>query len=201
MRCIPKRIMGISLALLMTAATVSGCTAPQEAQPTLTAPSVPQETVIPQDREKPMAGNTENVAQIRLHNARPGWSNEFKTDNGMFLVVDSVEGLLDGLSSRGVDTSRLDLSAFDAVFFEYNRLVLIPRSTSSGSIRFSARIDRTADGVKVTPVGTMPEIGTADMADWLVLVSLSKAEYPGTVTVENVRNMMSNTKRYAVYSY
>lgn len=200
MRYFPKRIIGVSLALLMTAAAVSGCTAQQDAQPTLTD-TVPQGTTIPQDREKPMAGNTENVAQIRLHNARPGWSNGFKMDHGMFLVADSVEGLLDGLSSRGVDTSRLDLSAFDAAFFENNRLVLIPRSTTSGSVRFGARIDRTADGVKITPVGTMPEIGTADMADWLVLVSLSKAEYPGTVIVENVRNMMSNTQRYAAYRY
>lgn len=200
MRYFPKRIIGVSLALLMTAAAVSGCTAPQDAQPTLTD-TVPQGTTIPQAREKPMAGNTENVAQIRLHNVRPGWSNGFKTDHGMFLVADSVEGLLDGLSSRGVDTSRLDLSAFDAAFFENNRLVLIPRSTTSGSVRFGARIDRTADGVKITPVGTMPEIGTADMADWLVLVSLSKAEYPGTVIVENVRNMMSNTQRYAAYRY
>ncbi len=208
MRHFTKRILGFSLAVLMTAATVSGCTAPQEAQPTLTAPTVPQEPTISLDKEnpmipvtKPVEGNTENVAQLRLYNARPGWINAFETDNGAFLLADSVESLLDGLSGRGVDTSKLDLSAFDDAFFENTRLVVIPRSTNSGSVRFSARIDRTADGVKIAPVGTMPEVGTADMADWLVLVTLSKAECTGTVTVENVRNVVGNTQRYDTHRY
>ncbi len=208
MRHFTKRILGFSLAVLMTAATVSGCTAPREAQPTLTAPTVPQEATIPLDKEnpmipvtKPVEGNVDNVAQIRLHNARPGWGSAFETDNGAFLLADSVESLLHGLSGRGVDTSKLDLRAFDDAFFKDNFLVVIPRSTNSGSVRFSARIDETSDGVKITPVGTMPEVGTADMADWLVLVTLNKAEFSGTVTVENERNVVGSTQRYDIHRY
>jgi hypothetical protein len=141
------------------------------------------------------------VTQIRLYNAQPGWLNTFETDHGAFFVADSVESFLDGLTHRGVDTSKLDLSAFDGAFFANNRLVVIPRRTNSGSVRFSARIDRTDDGVKITPVGTMPEVGTADMADWLVLVALSKDEYAGTVTVENVKNVVGNAQRYATHRY
>lgn len=203
-----KRFLGFSLAVLMTAATVSGCSAPEEAQPTLTAPTVSQDSTISADKEdpmipvtKPVEGNTDHVMQIRLYNARPGWMKGFETDQGMFLLADSVESLMDGLSQCGVDTSKLDLTAFDAAFFASNRLVVIPRSTNSGSVRFSARIDQTADGVKITPVGTMPQVGTADMADWLVLVALSKAEYSGTVTVENVKTIVSNTQRYAAHRY
>jgi hypothetical protein len=208
MRYFPKRFLGFSLALLMTAATVSGCTAPQEAKPTLTAPAVPQEPTISLDKEapvlpviKPTEGNTDKVTQIRLYNAQPGWLNAFETDHGAFFVADSVESLLDGLTHRGLDTSKLDLSAFDGAFFANNRLVVIPRRTNSGSVRFSARIDCTDDGVKITPVGTMPEVGTADMADWLVLVALSNDEYAGTVTVENVKNVVGNAQRYATHRY
>lgn len=213
MRNLPKRIFGVSLAVLMTAAAVSGCSAPEPAQPTLTAPgsvpvTLPQEPTIPMNREEPMIpvtrpveGNADQVAQIRLYNVRSGWMNAFDTDQGAFLIADSVQSLLDGLSSRGIDTSNLDLSTFDAAFFADNRLVVIPRSTGSGSVRFSARIEKTSDGVKITPVGTMPEVGTADMADWLVLVSLSKAEFSGTVTVENAGNVIGTTQRYAIHRY
>ena len=150
---------------------------------------------------RPVEGNADQVAQIRLYNVRSGWMNAFDTDQGAFLIADSVQSLLDGLSSRGIDTSNLDLSTFDAAFFADNRLVVIPRSTGSGSVRFSARIEKTSDGVKITPVGTMPEVGTADMADWLVLVSLSKAEFSGTVTVENAGNVIGTTQRYAIHRY
>lgn len=213
MRDHKKRIFGVSLAVLMTAATVCGCSTPNAAQPTLTAPTsgaatVPREPTIPLNKEdlmipmtKPMDGNTDNVMQIRLYNARSDWMNAFETEQGAFLLADSVESLLDGLTGRGVYTSNLDLSAFDAAFFEENLLVVIPRRTNSGSVRFGARVDQTAEGVKITPVGTMPEIGTADIADWLVLVTLSKAEFSGTVTVENVKTVASNTQRYAAHRY
>ena len=212
MRKFPKRFFGVSLAVLMTVATVSGCSAPEPAQPTLTAPAsavptVPQQP-NPLDKEdpmipvtKPVEGNTDNVVQIRLHNVRPGWKNGFETDQGAFFLADSIESLLDGLYRCGLDTAKLDLSAFDGAFFEEYRLVVIPRTTNSGSVRFSARIDKTADGVRVTPVGSMPEVGTADMADWLVLVPLSNEEYPGNVTVENMRTPVTNTQRYDTYRY
>lgn len=208
MRYDKNRLFGVSLAVLMTAATVCGCSAPDAAQSTLTAPTVSKEPTISMDKEdpkipvtKPVEGNTENVAQLRLYNVRSGWINAFHTERGAYLLADSVDSLLDGLSDRGIDTSGLDLSAFDAAYFENNRLVVIPRSTNSGSVRFSARIDRIADGVMITPVGTISGVGTADMADWLVLVSLSRADYSGPVTVENVRNIAGDTQRYAAHRY
>jgi hypothetical protein len=211
MRYHKKRIFGVSLAVLMTAATAWGCSAPNAAQPTITAPAtvtVPQNATIPLDKDdpmlpvtKPVEGNSENVVQLRLYDVRSGWMNAFNTEQGAFLLADSVDSLLDGLSDRGINTSKLDLSGFDAAFFENNRLVVIPRRTNSGSVRFGARIDRTDGGVVITPVGQMPGVGTADMADWLVLVSLNRADYPGSVTVEQLREVADNTQRYAAHRY
>jgi hypothetical protein len=47
----------------------------------------------------------------------------------------------------------------------------------------------------------MPGVGTADMADWLVLVSLNRADYSGSVTVEQLREVADNTQRYAAHRY
>ena len=205
-----KGIWSVSLAVMMTAATISGCAGPVTDQsasmvPTSAPVTAPQqagdkaEPTLPVTR--PSTGNTEDVVQLRLLNVRPDWISGFETDNGTYLLADSVVSLLDGLSRRGVDASKLDLKFFDNAFFAEYRLVVIPRRTSSGSVRFGAQVEKTADGVKITPVGTMPEVGTADMADWLILVPLSIAQYPGTVTVENAKQPASNSQRYAIHRY
>ena len=213
MQRLSKGILGVSLAVLMTAATAAGCSAPDAAQPTLTASAsgavtVPREPTVPMNQETPtipvtgpVEGNTDRVTQLRLYNMRAGWISAFDTAQGAFFVADSAQSLLEGLSGRGIDTAGLDLSAFDAAFFAENRLVIIPRTTTSGSVRFSARIETAADGVKITPVGTMPEVGTADMADWLVLVSLDKGEFSGPVTVKNAANTIGTVQRYAAVRY
>ena len=150
---------------------------------------------------RPPEGNTEDVKQLRLHNVRSGWMASFQTDNGAFLLATSVETLMNGLSKRGIDPTALDLAAYDDRFFAENYLVVIPRRTNSGSVTYSARVEKTDTGVRISTVGKMPPVGTTDMADWLVLVPLNIAEHPGVVTVEDIKNVTSNLHRYAIHRF
>lgn len=203
-----KRILALSMTALLTLGSLWGCSASDTLTPTgSTAPSIGSETT-PSGKEDPMLqvtnpldANTDQVTQLRLHNMRGNWMYAFSGENGMFFVADSIPSLLEGLSDRGLDSQKLDLSGFDDAFFAENRLVVIPRRTSSGSVRFSARVEKVDGLIRIATVGKMPEVGTADMADWLVLVPLSNAEYSGSVAVETPKNVVSNTQRYTVHRF
>lgn len=204
-----RRLIALILGILMMTG-LWGCAGNGDITPTqpgTTAATLP-ETTTPLEKEdpmlqvtKPVEGNAENVAQVRLTDVRSGWMAPFETENGAFLLATSVETLMDGLSKRGIDPEKLDLAAYDDAFFADNYLVVIPRSTNSGSVRYSARVEKTSAGVRISTVGKMPEVGTTDMADWLVLVPLNTAEFTGVVTVENVKSVASNIQRYAVHRY
>jgi hypothetical protein len=205
-----RRLIALSMGLLLMLSAFWGCADKGEPAPTqtdttaatlpgTTSPFEKEEPMIPVTR--PMEGNTEGVKQLRLHDVRRGWMASFQTDNGAFLLATSVETLMSGLSKRGIDPAALDLAAYDDRFFAENYLVVIPRSTSSGSVTFSARVDKTDAGVRISTVGKMPPVGTSDMADWLVLVPLETAEYPGVVTVKDVKSVTPNTHRYATHRF
>lgn len=205
-----KCVLSLSLAALVSLSALAGCTNTDIVTPTqtsTTSPAVNSET-SPLNTEDPMLpvtipkeGNTDNVAQIRLYNVRGNWMKAFETENGMFFTADNIVELLDQLKQRGMDSQKLDLSAYDDAFFAEYRLVVIPRRTSSGSVRFSARVENVEGYVRIATVGKMPEIGTADMADWLVLVPLSRADHSGVVKVDDVASSPSNSQRYAVHRF
>ncbi len=205
-----RRLIALSLGLLMMLSSLWGCADSGTVTPTqtdTTAATLPG-TTSPFEKEEPMLpvtrpleGNTEDVKQLRLHNVRSGWMASFQTDNGAFLLATSVETLMNGLSKRGIDPTALDLAAYDDRFFAENYLVVIPRRTNSGSVTYSARVEKTDTGVRISTVGKMPPVGTTDMADWLVLVPLNIAEHPGVVTVEDIKNVTSNLHRYAIHRF
>lgn len=123
------------------------------------------------------------TSQIRLQNRKDGWGSAFVTDNGTFLLADSTEALLQGLSSRGVGTDALDLSGYDDDFFQSNRLAVIPCSSNSGSVRYQASVTLDGNTVSITLEGKVNGEGTTDMADWLVLVTLPFEKYPENTVV------------------
>lgn len=64
---------------------------------------------------------------------------------------------------------------YDADFFAKNRLVVLYVSAGSGSTRFAIdSMSLHADRMTVTVSATSPEIGTADMAAWLLFGEVSK---------------------------
>ena len=151
-----------------------------------TVPETTRETVspiLPTEQVTPM--KTAEAEQYRLRNVGGDWWETFSNpgDNYVF-VADSAEELTSGLKERNLED--LDMNRYDDTFFTENRLALIPRSSNSGSVRYSYSLTETADGVEIGIYDEMPDIGTMDMADWLVAVPLPRDSYPeGTMVTVN----------------
>lgn len=123
-----------------------------------------------------------DCTQLRLgaEQIMDGWWNRFA--NG-YLLCDSVESLHSKLTACGIDPEKSDLQGFDQKFFSENRLVVLPRTSNTGSVRYSAHLVDTNGGVKVVLTAHTPEAVTWDMADFLVLVPVPLAKYPANVTI------------------
>ena len=120
--------------------------------------------------------------QLRIHTADSGWHSSFNQENGCFAVVSSVLEL-NQLAASKLSGMDVDLADYDEAFFEHNRLVLIPRSSNSGSVKYKAGLEVTDEFIHITLDAHMPEVGTMDMAQWLVLVSVPRAYGPQPITV------------------
>lgn len=69
---------------------------------------------------------------------------------------------------------------YDDAFFEENALVILFATETSGSIRHTVEDVRVEGGaLSVLVTATAPEIGTDDMADWFIVVSLEKSVVSG----------------------
>lgn len=129
-------------------------------------------------------GSYTQAVQLRLTSMSGNWWVPFDDGNGSYgFVADSANGLLEGLKGKNISVDQLDLSAYDDAFFRDNRLAVIPRASNSGSVRYHYTLTPTADGVQIQVQGVTPEIATADMADWLVLVPVSLAEYGADTSI------------------
>lgn len=200
-----RKIVGVVLALALLAASLWGCAAagspentPQPSGGTTATAEAenPAQTTAPAELNGlsgitvatiPATGSLmasqSKVSQQRLRNMPSGWPDAFNTDEGCFLVADSVSGLAEALSRRGGLDEKLDLDGFDDAFFREYRLVVIPRCSNSGSVRYEAVIFAEATSVQITLQGSMEGDGTGDMADWLVFVALPLEDYPAEMTI------------------
>lgn len=202
-----RKITGFVLVLALLAASLFGCAAsgaPDETtrstggtaaaapeRPDTTGPAAEPtgESSLPDfpiSTLEPTGGFTvalAGVSQHRLQNMSAGWQDAFNGENGCFLVVDSANGLTDALSRRGRLNEKLDLSGYDDAFFRDNRLVVIPRCSGSGSVRYEAVLAVEASAVRITLQGVLDGDGTDVMTDWLVFVALPLADYPAEQTV------------------
>ncbi len=69
---------------------------------------------------------------------------------------------------------------YNDVFFEENVLLVLFTTETSGSISHTIKDVRTeGDALSVLVTATEPDIGTADMADWFLVVSLEKSVIEG----------------------
>ncbi len=210
-----KRI-SCSLLSLVLAASLWGCATsgapdgttsagnttqvPETTTPTQTTTEAPDWTTVPETtaptvitpivtQPQTVAGTAVTTEQQRI-NRTTGWASMFNSDDGCFLVVDSVDALLEGLRQRGGMDESMDLEKYDEAFFQDNRLVLVPASSNSGSVRYTAKVTVEGETLHIEFEAQMPQIGTADMAEWLILVELPRAEYGSslTITVPNMSN-------------
>lgn len=213
---------GLILLSLALAASMWGCASHAEPQTTTLPPNAanestaaPEEVTDPQTTVyfeevtdpavevtiglqpvPPQTGTAEGVevptAQLRIRTVESSWQNAFNQENGCFAMVSSVEELND-LATEKLSAFDLDLTAYDEAFFAENRLVLIPRSSNSGSVTYQARVNADGGFVHIELDARMPEIGTMDMAQWLVLVTLPNGEYDDmTISVPEAGGITEN---------
>ncbi|MBQ6019220.1 MAG: dockerin type I repeat-containing protein [Clostridia bacterium] len=80
---------------------------------------------------------------------------------------------------------------YDDAFFAKNDLILVLTEEPSGSIRHLVRSVKTDDfgGVEIVIERGLPSVGTDDMAEWHIMVSLAKdPEHPGRDTTVSFVN-------------
>ncbi|MCQ2537238.1 MAG: hypothetical protein MJ124_02440 [Lachnospiraceae bacterium] len=83
---------------------------------------------------------------------------------------------------------------YDDAFFAENNLVLILLESGSGSVRYDINsVNKTKDGIMVGINPRMPEVGTADMAEWHVILEISKKDVSKETKIEV--SMISSTPK------
>lgn len=78
-------------------------------------------------------------------------------------------------------------SKYDEEFFKTKSLIVIQLREGSGSIRHEVtKVVKNGDQITVQIKVTVPEFGTADMAEWAVLVEVDNAMVNDNTTVDFV---------------
>lgn len=112
-------------------------------------------------------------------------------DNGekypLIILVNSKEELQ--MAYGDIDIGLIDaMTRYDDAFFFEKALVIVYLKTSSGSNRYQVTdVKKTKNNVIIHIKQLMPQLMTCDMAEWNVLVELSKEDIAGAeITVETV---------------
>lgn len=172
-----RRIISMLL-LLLFAVSLFGCAASQPPkdethEQSTTAPYLGPSALVTKPDEFDVAGFP--LPQIRLHNMPQGWMEKYTGEDGCFILVQSRQELMELIQQ--FPGTAIDSTGYDDAFFGENRLVVIPRTSNSGSVRYTAKITRENGVVNITLAGRLAGEGTMDMADWLVFVDLPVQEY------------------------
>ena len=201
-----KKIAG-ALAVCLLAACLAGCnvnavtneptdptgTDPQTTEPPTTEPPV----VITTDPTKPADSpaidrpivsdvqGTAQLKQIRLGGYDKNWVANFGDILGEFAIINDYDSLVSAFAAvDGMGRTVNFPGEYDAAFFAENRLVLIPSGSSSGSVRYVADAVWGDNKIVISLQGKMPDVGTADMADWLLLITLPRDQFPEDMPIE-----------------
>lgn len=176
------------LAMAACAFLMAGCQAENRDMPTLSGTESTIPTTSPQEkRDIPAAVQPDTVqpdaVQLRLYGRNPGWWQGFKNGNNYFFVAENAQNLRGKLTQCGLNPDKLELSQFDSSFFSSYVLAVIPRTSGSGSVRYQPRLSAGADCILITVDAQVPEIGTCDMADWLVMVPVPRKQLRSGMTI------------------
>ncbi|MBR2888702.1 MAG: hypothetical protein IKC09_00320 [Oscillospiraceae bacterium] len=187
------------LAVLLLAACLAGCgVQAADLDPTdPTEPSVDQTTAPADEPTKPSEGptvvrpvgpsilGTAEMKQLRLPGYDSNWVVRFQDTFGACLTVQNADAFADAFASiSGLGKNIAVPQGYGEEFFAENYLVLIPAASASGSVRYVADAYVAEEKISIVLEGRMPEIGTADMADWLLLVVLPRDQFPTELPVE-----------------
>lgn len=162
-------------------------TAAPTAQPTTEPTSGPTTapTASPTVPSVPDVQENIQMEQVRMSGYDENWISRFRYLLGQSLCVGTEQELSDALDRiRTLDKEFSLGQTYDAEFFRQYFLVLIPASSTSGSVRFEAEAALENGTVTISVTGQLSGAGTADMADWLLLAALPRADYSPEMTIE-----------------
>jgi len=176
-----KNFISMTIVILFTVFCLTACggtnmIAPPQQNPDLTpdistpTPPPPAADLLPPDGD---------VSSIKVLYNRIDWRENM--DNAS--IIRSVDDLhkfsesLEAVRKNGIDEDliwRLTGEQYDDAFFAEHVLVMITVSESSGSNRHELMSITEDNGVLNINIDRLtPEIGTADMAGWLITIELS----------------------------
>lgn len=121
-----------------------------------------------------------DIEQVRLPGYDESWIYRFGNRFGTHILVETEQELDDALDHimLSLDKPVTVNGNYDADFFRNYYLVLIPVQSSSGSFRYEAEASVENGLITITVTGSLNSgVGTADMADWLLIAALPRSEY------------------------
>lgn len=190
--------------LLALACLLPACQAsqPQATEPSRTEAPAPTETAPPETEPAPPPPQEETTQPplpapdmtpsfLRIRDGRPGIIESLQND---YTDVPDLENDIPSIHIRDAEgfeefCNRVNSAVlsenghYDADFFAQCDLLVIPRTTTSGSVRHSVQIEY-GDMTLVTVTAEYPEFGTSDMCDWLLLVPIEKHDAPAAAVME-----------------
>lgn len=209
-----KKLTAGMLVIVMLAACLAGCVSDDNPDPTtgptqITTQATTQESTT--GHTEPSATETEpsttetepgtgetlvipaplnaEPEQLRLDGYNAGWVNRFVGEYGAYKLVNDTQQLAELLSAiTGMGKNVTLPETYNEAFFDQYRLVLVPMQSASGSVRYEVETSFNGELITITLTAKMPEAGTADMADWLVLVPLARNAYPEGVQIDLLAN-------------
>lgn len=104
------------------------------------------------------------------------------------VVIENIDELnsflmdMDGLYFQSYEENSAGtiLRGYDEAFFEENVIILTHIQSNSGSVRYTVTGINVSGGLCTMNISAeMPEIGTADMADWFIFVEVPKDAVSG----------------------
>lgn len=97
-------------------------------------------------------------------------SNPSNLEGVGLVTIGSTSELEQFRGSTTDERIQIGLSQYGESFFENNALLLVLWETNSGSVQQSVSFSRVGDTATVKIDTSMPEYGTNDMANWIVVV-------------------------------
>lgn len=141
---------------------------PQETEPAAAIPEAPAlEAPAPEQQFLRLRDVPEWLAEAVMADLADPDGSETCIPSAWITDVAGLESLLERLGS---DTLRESITGWDETIFGSWGLLAIPRVTTSGSVRHSVELMQGDDGLEAHVEAELPEMGTADMTVWMLLV-------------------------------
>jgi len=171
-----KRFYSIVLLVVFSISAVTAC------GDTVT-PSIPQEDPVSSaDASPPTAINPvphDDISSITILYNRIDWRDDME-DTAIVRSVNELDKFYEDLKAVNINELDDDLvwrftdGKYNDSFFTDNFLVLITVSEISGSNRHAvSSISEDGDILKINIDREVPDVGTADMAGWLIIIELT----------------------------